>query len=172
MATTSLQHEEHSKRDRILNALAVYPEQYQMSNTTVAELTGASASYVYQLRAAIDEGELGEDAIASARDDQLRSGYRDRLEDLLEESDVPRAAGGDDDWQSIVEDAMGSPVDDEPDGTVPVAAVQGVRKVMEQYREDAAFERERFEGPGKNIAEEKYLVANRTIELLDDILEG
>lgn len=170
MATTSLQHEDHSKRDRILNALAVYPKQYQMSNKVVAELTGASASYVYQLRAAIDEGELAEDAIETVRDDKLRSEYRDRLKDRLKESEVPRAAGGD--WQFIVEDAMGSSDNGEADGSVPVAAVKQVRAVMEQYREDAAFERERFEGAGKNVAEEKFLVANRAVELLDDVIEG
>lgn len=172
MATAEIEHEEHSKRDRILNALAVYPDDTAVSNQAIAELTGASTSYVYQLRTAMDEGELTADEVESAHDEALQRRYRDRLRELVGESDgqrPPEAEG-----EPHAEET--APTDSAPaepqDGTVPRDAVEGVRDRLAQYRADAAWERDRFEGAGKDIAEEKYFIANRAVELLDAVIEG
>lgn len=197
MATVDFEHEDYSKRDRIFNALAVYPERYRMSNQVVAELADASTSYVYQLRTAIDEGEISDEEFESALDEELQSQYRERIDDLLEESGVSRSIDEDEAEEQQTED---EPVEEpqadnatvaetaaetqpavrgadetggegRENGVVPIEEVERVRAVMEQYRKDAEFERERFEGSERNTAEEKYFIANRAVELLDQLIE-
>lgn len=179
MSQTQLDIEEYSKRDRILNALDAYPKRYRMSNQVVADLAEASTSYVYQLRTAIDEGDLSEAEHDSALDEDLGSTYREQIDGLLDEYEVPRTIDGDGgstapetDTTERNERATRGETATRTDGSVSLAEVERVRETMKQYRADADFERERFDGSQKNVAEAKYLLANRAVELLDEVLEN
>lgn len=194
MALAELEHEDYSKRERILNALSVYPERYRMSNQVIADLAEASTSYVYQLRTAINEGELSDDEFEAALDSELQSQYRDRIDDLLNEHNVTRTIDDDAEEPQLEETGGEQQPEEDSEGemdgetlqsvrggvesdtsvegaeAVSVAEVERVRDTMEQYRTDAEFERERFQGEGKDIAEGKYYVANRAVEMLDQVL--
>lgn len=154
-----------------------------MSNQVIAKLTDASESYVYQLRTAIDEGEIPNEKIEAALDEELQSQYRDRIESLVHEHDISRTIdeGATEEQETSGEDleaASENPVnasvrqDDHREAAiVPVEEVRRVREVIQGYREDAEFEREHFEGEAKNIAEEKFYISSRAVEMLDQLIE-
>lgn len=178
----TLDQEEYSKQDRILNALAVYPERYELSNTVIAELTGASESYVYQLRSRIEDGELTDSDMEDALVDDLQSAYRDELGGLLDEHGVARTIDEEAESKERVEakerESEAPPKSQQTDvkegatETVSKAEVKQVRAMLERYRSDAEFERANYEGNAKNIAVQKYAMASLAVELLEQVIQG
>lgn len=70
--------DELSKKERLINAwLAAGPE---AQATTVAELTDASTGYASEINTDIEEGELDDEEIEAARDEDLIETYADQLE--------------------------------------------------------------------------------------------
>lgn len=143
--------DEYTKRDRILNALAVYPDRYKMSNVAIAELTDTSGSYIYQLRRAVTDGELSNEDLEEALDDQLLAHYRKQLPAALEDKSIQRRIDDPDETvdphfdtgafkevktlpdriETAQETKESSP------GTVPATKVRTLRRLMVQYQQDA-----------------------------------
>ena len=158
--TTTSHHEEYTKRERIFNALAVYPDRYQVNNQVVAEVADASRSYVYQLRSAIEDEEISDDEIQSMLSEDLQTEYREQIGEILESHSIDR----------VVDENTANHLEDPETPVVPVESVREIREIFVQYRRDADFERTHFEGPAVNLAHEKYLIADQAVTLLDQVL--
>lgn len=150
---------EVTKLDRILNALAVYPDRYERSDTSVAEITGASRSYVHQIHTKIDNGEITQNDFKEAANNTLRSQYSKELPKILEEKGVSRTIDGEED------DTIPSFDED-----VSVDSLQELRQLMDQYREDAEFESYNMVGESANVATGKYIVADAAVKAIDQLV--
>lgn len=180
---------EFTKREQIINAIAVYPDRYKFDAEVVADLTDASASYVYRIHRDIHDEDVDGPALDETLDEGLRHEFRDRIGDALERRDVertidrgrparrqdsqpaeielrdgfergPEAVRG----TGIVQDARNH------GGGVPVENIQTVRDQVEILRREAEFAREIFYDEAVHFAQGKYYVATQTIELLDELI--
>lgn len=190
------QAEGYSKRERIINAIAVYPERYEFNSKVIAELTNSSPSYVYQIQSQIEAGEIENSQVEDELDDDLQQQYRDRIGDLLEAREVERMIdeeerGGvkeeateqeaeeiepsqeEEAAEETTEAATGgqSLVQDARSEGISVEQVRQIRDQLEIHRQDAEFGRDNFEGAAVDVAHGKYYVANQAIELLAELID-
>lgn len=68
----NVQAEDYSKRERIVNAIAVYPERYEFNAEVISELTDSSEGYVYRIKRDIEGGEVSDSDYDEDLDDELQ----------------------------------------------------------------------------------------------------
>lgn len=194
--------DEATKKDRIINAYIAYPDTHAVDRDVIAEVAGATTSYLSTIKRQVLDGDLTEEDVGEARDETLISYFEDRLDELIDEHDVPETTDESEDWrldeeaQSVGEEEEAEEAEGETEGeeaeeeevseegseesaeggelerAVPASKIEDLREDLVDRREEADFERSHYDGEAANVAEAKFYLSDRLLGRVDSILEG